>query len=129
MQATLYPEINILLDILLSRMQAILGKKLVGLYLDGSLVIGDFDLYISDIDLVAALSSDINDREFEELQKMHTDFANEHKEWDDRIEVCYISLAALNAARSRTNNIVNISPGKPFHRRESSKEVNSGMHL
>ena len=67
MQATLYHDINILLDILLSRMQAILGEKLVGLYLDGSLVIGDFDPYISDIDLVAALSADIDDREFEEL--------------------------------------------------------------
>jgi hypothetical protein len=99
MQATLYHDINILLDILLSRMKAILGKKLVGLYLDGSLVIGDFDPYISDIDLVAALSLVIDDREFEELHKMHTDFANEHKEWDDRIEVCYISLAALNVVR------------------------------
>jgi hypothetical protein len=122
MQATLYSDINILLDILLSRMQAILGKKLVGLYLDGSLVIGDFDPYISDIDLVAALSADIDDREFEELHKMHTDFANEHKEWDDRIEVCYISLAALIAVRSRTSTIVKINPGEPFHRRESSKE-------
>lgn len=80
MQATSYHDINILLDTLLSRMQAILGEKLVGLYLDGSLVIGDFDPYISDIDLVAALSSDIDDREFEELQNMHTDFASEHKE-------------------------------------------------
>ena len=122
MQATSYHDINMLLDILLSRMQAILDKKLVGLYLDGSLVIGDFDPYISDIDLVAALSADIDDREFEELHKMHTDFANEHEEWDDRIEVCYISLAALNAVRSLTSTIVNISPGEPFHRRESSKE-------
>lgn len=122
MQATSYHDINILLDVLLSRMQAILGEKLVGLYLDGSLVIGDFDPYISDIDLVAALSADLNDREFEELQKMHTGFANEHKEWDDRIEVCYISLAALNTVRSRTSNIVNISPGEPIHRRESIKE-------
>jgi Nucleotidyltransferase domain len=88
MQATSYPDINILLDILLSRIQSILDKKLVGLYLNGSLVIGDFDPNISDIDLVAALSSDIDEREFEELQKMHTAFAHEHKEWDDRIEVC-----------------------------------------
>jgi hypothetical protein len=66
-------DINQLLELLLSGMQKILGGKLVGLYLNGSLVIGDFDPNISDIDLVAALSSDIDDKEFEELQKMHTD--------------------------------------------------------
>src|SRR3989441_11209955 len=122
MQATSNPDINILLDILLARIQSTLGKKLVGLYLYGSLVIGDFDPNISDIDLVAALSSDIDDREFEELQKMHAAFAEQHKDWDDRIEVCYISVAALNAVRSRTSKIANISPGEPFHRRESSIE-------
>jgi hypothetical protein len=36
---TLYSEINKLLELLLSSMQKILGEKLVGLYLYGSLVI------------------------------------------------------------------------------------------
>ena len=119
---TPYADINQLLELLLSGMQRILSAKLIGLYLYGSLVIGDFDPNISDIDLVAALSSDIDDKEFGALQKMHDDFAKKYKEWDDRIEVCYISVAALHAVRSSTSQIVNISPGEPFHRRESSKE-------
>jgi Aminoglycoside adenylyltransferase, C-terminal domain/Nucleotidyltransferase domain len=119
---TPYADINQLLKLLLSGMQKILGAKLIGLYLYGSLVIGDFDPKISDIDLVAALSSDIDDKEFGALQKMHDDVAKEHKEWDDRIEVCYISVAALHAVRSSTSQIANISPGEPFHKRESSKE-------
>lgn len=119
---TPYADINQLLELLLSGMQKILSAKLIGLYLYGSLVIGDFDPNISDIDLVAALSSDIDDKEFGALQKMHDDFAKKYKEWDDRIEVCYISVAALHAVRSHTSQIVNISPGEPFHRRESSKE-------
>src|SRR5712692_883918 len=129
MQVTPYASINELLEILLSSIQHILGTKLVGLYLNGSLVIGDFDPDSSDIDLVAALSSDIDEREFEELQKMHTVFAAQHKEWEDRIEVCYISVAALNAVRSRTSNIANISPGEPFHMRESSRELLSNWYL
>ena len=129
MQVTPYASINELLEILLSSIQHILGTKLVGLYLNGSLVIGDFDPDSSDIDLVAALSSDIDEREFEELQKMHTAFAAQHKEWDDRIEVCYISVAALNAVRSRTGKIANISPGEPFHMRESSMEWLSDWYL
>jgi hypothetical protein len=119
---TAYADINELLELLLLSMQKILGKKLVGLYLHGSLVIGDFDPTISDIDLVAALASDLDDKEFEALQKMHYDFAHQHKEWDDRIEVCYISLAALQTVKTRTSHVANISPGEPFHKRETSIE-------
>ena len=119
---TVYADINQLLEILLLEMQKILGEKLVGLYLHGSLVIGDFDLTISDIDLVAALASDLDDKEFEELQKMHVEFANQHKEWDDRIEVCYISLAALQTVKTGTSQVANIHPGEPFHKRETSIE-------
>lgn len=119
---TPYADINHLLELLLSGIQKILGAKLIGLYLYGSLVIGDFDPNISDIDLVAALSSDIDDKEFGTLQKMHDDFANNHKQWVDRIEVCYISVAALRTVKSQTSIVANISPGEPFHRRESSTE-------
>jgi len=119
---TPYADINELLELLLSSMQKILGEKLLGLYLYGSLVIGDFDPTISDIDLVAALASDLDDKEFEALQKMHVDFAYQHKEWDDRIEVCYISITALQTVKTGTSQVANISPGEPFHKRETSIE-------
>ncbi len=129
MQATPYANVNEILELLLARHQSILGTKLVGFYLYGSLVIGDFDPDISDIDLVAALSSDIDGSEFAALQKMHADFAQQHRAWDGRIEVCYISMAALNTVRSRTSTIANISPGEPFHMRESSREWLSDWYL
>jgi predicted nucleotidyltransferase len=119
---TPYAEINQLLELLLSGIQKILGEKLVGLYLYGSLVTGDFDNGSSDIDLIAALSSDIDDRDFTHLQKMHTDFANKHKQWDDRIEICYISVAALRTVKSHTSIVANISPGEPFHLKEARKD-------
>jgi len=55
MKPTKYPQVNELISTLSSQMQEILGKKLIGLYLDGSLVMGDFDIDISDIDLTAVL--------------------------------------------------------------------------
>jgi predicted nucleotidyltransferase len=119
---TPYADINQLLELLLSEIQKILGEKLIGLYLYGSLVTGDFDNESSDIDLVAALSSDIDDRDFNHLQKMHNDFANNHKKWDDRIEVCYISVAALRTVKSHTSIVANISPGEPFHLKETRKD-------
>ncbi|KKU23014.1 MAG: hypothetical protein UX35_C0012G0001, partial [Microgenomates group bacterium GW2011_GWA1_46_15] len=43
MNVTPYSDVNRLLNTLLTRMQSILHDKLVGLYLYGSLVTGDFD--------------------------------------------------------------------------------------
>ncbi len=120
MNPTPYADINQLLELLLSSMKKILGEKLVGLYLHGSLVIGDFDPTISDIDLVAALASDLDDEEFAALHKMHDEFAHEHQEWENRIEVCYISLDALQTVKTRTSLVARIHPGEPFHKRETS---------
>ena len=50
--ATPYPEINCVLEELLSRVRAILGRRFVGMYLDGSLAIGDFEADKSDLDFV-----------------------------------------------------------------------------
>ena len=129
MQITPYSEVNEIIERILSKLQGTLGKKLVGFYLCGSLVIGDFDLRISDIDLTAALDSDIDEQEFAALQKMHTNVALRYAEWDNRIEVRYISLAAFNSLKSRTSQIAIISPGEPFHMRESIKEWLSEWYL
>lgn len=122
MHPTPYPQVNALIGTILSRIQDILGEKLVGLYLYGSLVTGDFDEEISDVDLTAALAADVDDAEFESLRRMHCDLAASHGAWDGRIEVCYIALDALNTVRTRQSPIVNISPGEPFHRMRSRKE-------
>ena len=122
MQPTPYSDVNELIEKLLLRIKSILGSKLTGLYLAGSLVIGDYDPKTSDIDLLAALSSGIDEKEFEALEKMHHAMANEHREWDDRVEVTYISVNALKSVKSHTSQIVNISPGEPFHRVEAEKE-------
>ena len=76
MQITPYPDIDKLLSSLLSHMQRVLGPNLAGLYIYGSLVTGDFDLEISDVDLLAVTPSDIDDEEFEQL---HTLVSREYK--------------------------------------------------
>ena len=122
MQETPYADINSLLESLLSRMRHILQEKLVGLYLYGSLTTGDFDLESSDIDLLAATSSDISDTEFDALHDMHLGFARDNPVWDDRIDVQYLSVAALRTFRSERSPIAVISPGEPFHMMEVGKE-------
>ncbi len=122
MQPTAYPHINQLLERLLAHMQAILGKKLIGLYLHGSLVIGDFDDDISDIDLLAATASDIDEREFDALKKMQDDLVLTHQQWDNRMEIAYLSLQALKTFKTHTSKLAIISPGEPFHIVDAGKD-------
>ena len=119
---TPYADIDALLSNLLGRMQRVLGDKLTGLYLYGSLVTGDFDHAISDIDLLAVLKSGLNAREFDGLLQMHDGFAAENPFWHGRIEVAYLPSAALKTFRSQVSKIAVISPGEPFHTKDAARE-------
>jgi predicted nucleotidyltransferase len=121
-QATPYTDINRLLEELLSQIGDVLQENLVGLYVYGSLTTGDFDRGSSDIDLLAATSSYLTDAEFEALRAMHRDFAHENPEWDDRVEVAYLSVTALATFRSEISPMAVISPGEPFHVKEAGKD-------
>ena len=46
---------------------------------------------------------------------MHEDLAQASPEWDDRIEVIYVSTQGLANCRTDTTTIAVISPGEPFH--------------
>jgi hypothetical protein len=111
----LHPEIDQLPALLLAEMKKNLGDNLIGLYLYGSLVWGDFDDDISDIDMLAATASTIDGDEFDRLQHMHDDFARQHENWRGRIEVQYFSLHGLKTFKTSSNPMANISPGEPFH--------------
>ncbi len=115
MQPTAYPDVNALLDRLLAQMQTVLGQKLVGLYLSGSLVTGDFDEGISDVDLLAAVGGDLDEAEFNALKTMHDGVVTNDPQWDNRIEIAYLSLHGLRTFKTQTSKIGIISPGEPFH--------------
>ena len=121
MSITAYAEINELLDSLLTQIQAVLEQKLVGVYLFGSLVWGDFDPESSDIDLLVATASDIDDQEFSDLDSMQLGFVEKHKRWEGRIEIIYLPTAALQTFKSRPSKIAIMSPGEPFHFKEADK--------
>ena len=119
---TPYPDVDELLGSLLCQIRQVLGEKLVGLYLHGSLVTGDFREGVSDIDLLAATSADIDDRELLRLQQLHNDLVARNSEWDDRIDVAYLSVVGLKTFRSGASKMALICPGEPFHAREAGKD-------
>src|ERR1039458_7775862 len=72
-----------------------LGSSLVGLYVFGSLISGDFESDVSDMDLLAVLTDDPSDVLGYALRQMHDRLAKDHPGWKDRIEVIYVSQAGL----------------------------------
>lgn len=117
MHSTPYEDVDSLLKSLLSRMRQTIHERLIGLYLYGSLVTGDFDPGISDIDLLAVTESDITPTESKALSAFHWDFARDNPIWEDRLDIVYLSLPALRDFRFAKSPTV-ISPGEPFHMRE-----------
>ena len=61
------------------------------------------------------MQTDITDKEFSELEKMHNEFVQKHPKWRDRIEVLYFSLHGLQTFKKERSQIVVISPGEPLN--------------
>ena len=93
--ATPYPEINAVLQVLLSGVEAILGPRFVGMYLDGSLGIGDFDPDKSDVDFVVVTDGELLGETCGDLKTMHLRIATGASKWGRELEGSYISQRAL----------------------------------
>lgn len=79
-------------------MQAVLGVQLVGIYLSGSLALGDFNPDSSDLDLIVVTEETVTETQLVALRQMHTDFSTSDSPWAQKLEVIYITRAALQKA-------------------------------
>ena len=92
---TPYPDINSVLSSLLADVRRILGDRLVGVYLDGSLALGDFVLGRSDIDFDVVITELLPDKVVSALFEMHQRLAANELPWGDELEGSYLPLEAL----------------------------------
>lgn len=92
---TSYPEIDRFLIQLLSDIQVILGKFLVGLYLHGSLAHGDFNPETSDIDFLVVTKVDLPEDIFTALKEMHVRLRLGPSGWAQKLEGAYIPKELL----------------------------------
>src|SRR6476469_2135867 len=111
-------EIERLLADVLAGIRNMLGARLVGLYLYGSLATDGFEPGISDVDLLAATEGDVTPADLKRLENMHVGIIGRYPAWDDRIEGVYYSVDALGGFKERRSPIAVISPGEPLHIRE-----------
>src|SRR5215472_11569584 len=93
--ATPYPAINALLCEWVEGVKRLLGKKVIGLYLSGSLAYGDFVPERSDIDLQAVVQNAVTQEELRSLELLHRHIEARSPEWADRIECSYVPLALM----------------------------------
>jgi hypothetical protein len=92
---TPYPDVNAVLRVLLSGVQAELGDRFAGLYLYGSLASGDFDPQCSDIDFVVATVDVLADETVVALEALHARIADSGLKWAAKLEGAYVPLPAL----------------------------------
>jgi hypothetical protein len=109
------PSAEKLLARLADGQETALGADLLGSYVFGSVVTGDFDPGISDVDTVVVLRSDLTATQLAALERLYHDIVDEMPEWQDRIEVVYLSARSLMACRTGSSPAARISPGEPFH--------------
>jgi hypothetical protein len=95
-----------------------LGDELLSLSVHGSWVAGDFKLGRSDLDLLALLAHDPDERMLAQLTALHEEIVVSAPEWDDHIEVDYVSVDAVRSVLvgdGPDHAMVRISPGEPIH--------------
>src|SRR5689334_4701735 len=109
---TPYTEVNVVLDALLAGVRRILGPDLQGVYLYGSLAVGDFTPHRSDIDVVVVTAGALTDEQAAALQALHTDLAARWVPWGAELEVSYIPQPALRRYDPATARYPSIQRGE-----------------
>ena len=74
--------------------QGVLRDNFVGLYLLGSLAIGDFDL-TSDVDFMIVTKNELSDDELGRMQSCHTALISRDTRWVKHLEYSFFSLQKL----------------------------------
>lgn len=92
---SLPPDVDGMLSALLAGIRQVLGEGLVGVYLRGSLAMGDFTPETSDLDVLAVTERPVSDAEFAALAALHTQLAALPNPYANRLEMAYIDRAAL----------------------------------
>ena len=91
---TAWPEVDRAVERLRDGVVEAVGDDLVGLYLNGSLGLGDFDPASSDVDVLVATARALAGAAVERLRRLHGALHAEGG-WAARLEVVYLPLATL----------------------------------
>ena len=127
---TPYPDVNEILQILITEVKDILQNQLVGIYLHGSLANGGFDEY-SDIDVIFVTKEEVSEETFSALYAVHTRISKTDSPWAIQLEVSYFPQDALR--RFDPGNIthphIDRGSGEVLHRMRHESDWIVQRHL
>jgi hypothetical protein len=92
---TPFPEVNADVRALVAGISAILGVQFVGMYLLGSLALGDFHPDSSDLDLLIVTTAALADEIVTALCDLHQRFDETASPWASRVDAVYLLHEAL----------------------------------
>ncbi len=91
-----YPaEVARLIEDLLAGVRGALADNLVGVYLRGSLALGDFDPENSDVDILVVTERPVSDAEFAALAALHARIPAAGNQYGRHYEASYVDRASL----------------------------------
>ena len=100
---TPYKELDIVLEDYAQKLNHTLKGNLVGVYLQGSLAIGDFDM-TSDIDFVVVVNNELTNKGVEDIQKIHDEVCKQDNRWVKRLEYSFFPRQKINDVSSPFEN-------------------------
>jgi len=107
-----YPELDKIFYELAGAYKKALGDNFVGLYLQGSLAVGDFDM-TSDVDFDIIVAHELTADEVKKAQVVHTSFRNRESRWVQHLEYSFFPLDKFREHSSRyENGKINDTPGR-----------------
>lgn len=110
---TSYPDINALLGDFRTALEVRLGSQFIGMYLYGSLALGDFDPEGSDIDFLVATDGELAPDKLGMLREMHRRFDASGSPWAARVEAAYIPAAVLQGGDTGAARYPQVEKGEP----------------
>jgi hypothetical protein len=108
---TPFADVNAAVEDLRVRIQSLLGRHFLGMYVVGSLALGDFDPSSSDLDFIVVTDTDLADTFVRGLRDLHARFAAGPSPWATKIEAVYIPQAVLRAGARAPGQYPQIEKG------------------
>jgi len=96
MQPTPYPDLNDVLREFCTQLSVILGNDIVGVYLHGSLAIGDFSESDSDADFLVVIERELTTAQVAKLKEMHASILALPSRFAKLLEGSYLPKNLLN---------------------------------